>query len=78
MNNKDLAWVLTISYCIWHNLICLLAFTFLHFGQEFVYVTLTSKAEEFEQVGNELSASSESQIRSVLRERGLEIGRVVG
>lgn len=41
------------------------------FKQEFVYVTLTSKAEEFEQVGNELSASSESQIRSVLRERGI-------
>eukprot|EP00435_Cladocopium_sp_Y103_P034668 s1100_g9.t1 len=42
-----------------------------HFKQEFVYVTLTSKAEEFELVGNELSASSESQIRSVLRERGI-------
>lgn len=41
------------------------------FKQEFVYVTLTSKAEEFEQVGNELCASSESQIRSVLRERGI-------
>jgi len=39
--------------------------------QDSVYVTLTSRAEEFELVGNQLSASSDSQIRSVLRERGI-------
>jgi len=41
------------------------------FKQDPLYLTLTSKPEELEMVGSELCASSEDQIRLLLKERGI-------
>lgn len=41
------------------------------FKQDAVHVTLTSQADDFEEVGRRFSASSDTQIRAELRERGI-------
>eukprot|EP00930_Biecheleria_cincta_P084331 TRINITY_DN73815_c0_g1_i1.p1 TRINITY_DN73815_c0_g1~~TRINITY_DN73815_c0_g1_i1.p1 ORF type:complete len:1023 (+),score=159.29 TRINITY_DN73815_c0_g1_i1:90-3071(+) len=41
------------------------------FQQDAVHVTLTSQADDFEEVGRRFSASSDTQIRAELRERGI-------